>query len=207
MLDTVVMSGDDVCCSVVFGTLVGVFVFSVMWSELLMTSAITVYYCITVCSVVCPCQLFCSVWMGVLRRYIDFCYCDMFSGVNVYLDHLKLCVVCINSRRYVCCSECDVVSNECNEPTSCLVQPIGAHCCEVMYFWCFGFRGELGFLKCDDVCMCVVNKQFELLEFVSESVYVDLQYDEISLTFTAGSVCLCGVSSPVVVLGLFVRLS
>ena len=30
MLDTVVMSGDDVCCSVVFGTLVGVFVFSVM---------------------------------------------------------------------------------------------------------------------------------------------------------------------------------
>ena len=38
MLDTVVMSGDDVCCSVVFDTLVGVF--SVMWSELLMTSAI-----------------------------------------------------------------------------------------------------------------------------------------------------------------------
>ena len=72
-----------------------------------------------------------------------------------------------------------------------------------MYFWCFGFRGELGFLNCDDVCMCVVNKQFELLEFVSESVYVDLQYDEISLTFTAGPVCLCGVSSPVVVLGLF----
>ena len=25
MLDTVVMSGDDVCCSVVFGTLVGVY--------------------------------------------------------------------------------------------------------------------------------------------------------------------------------------
>ena len=41
MLDTVVMSGDDVCCSVVFGTPVGVFVFSVMWSELLMTSAIS----------------------------------------------------------------------------------------------------------------------------------------------------------------------
>ena len=71
---------------------------------------------------------------------------------------------------------------------------------------CFGFRGELGFLNCDDVYMCVVNKQIELLEFGSESVYVDLQYDEISLTFTAGSVCLCGVSSPVVVLGLFVRL-
>ena len=61
------------------------------------------------------------------------------------------------------------------------------------------------FLNCD-VCMCVMNKKFELLEFVSESVYVDLQYDEISNTFTAGSVCLCGVSSPVVVLSLFVRL-
>ena len=41
MLDTVVMSGDNVCCSVVFGSLVGVFVFSVMWSELLMTCAIS----------------------------------------------------------------------------------------------------------------------------------------------------------------------
>ena len=59
----------------------------------------------------------------------------------------------------------------------------------------FGFRGELGFLNCDYVCMCVVNKQFEFLEFVSESIYVDLQYDKISLTFTAGPVCLCGVSS------------
>ena len=35
-----------------------------------------------------------------------------------------------------------------------------------MYFWCFGVRGELGFLNCDDVCMYVVNKQFALLEFV-----------------------------------------
>ena len=41
MLDTVLISGDDVCCSVVFGTLVVVFVFNVMWSQLLMTSAIS----------------------------------------------------------------------------------------------------------------------------------------------------------------------
>ena len=40
MLDTVVIPGDDVCCSVVSGSLVGVFVFSVMWSEWLITSAI-----------------------------------------------------------------------------------------------------------------------------------------------------------------------
>ena len=86
------------------------------------------------------------------------------------------------------------------------MQPIVAQCCEVMYFGCFDFRGELGFLNCDDICMCVVNKHFVLLEFVFESVYVDLHYDEISLTFTAGSVCLCGVCSPVVVLGLSVRL-
>ena len=45
-----------------------------------------------------------------------------------------------------------------------------------MSFVCFGFRGELGFLNCEDV---VMNKQFELLEFVLDSVYVDLQYDEI----------------------------
>ena len=40
MLDTVVISGDEVCCSVEFGTLVGVLVFNGMWFELLMTSAI-----------------------------------------------------------------------------------------------------------------------------------------------------------------------
>ena len=102
---------------------------------------------------------------GVSRRYIDVCYCDMFSIGNVYLDHLKFCVMCINSRWYGCCSKCDVVSNECNDPISCPVQPIGGHCCEVLCFGCFGFRGELVFLNCDDVCMCVVNKQLELLEF------------------------------------------
>ena len=45
----------------------------------------------------------------------------------------------------------------------CLVQPISTHGGEVLYFVCVCFRGELGFLKCDDICMCVVNKQFELL--------------------------------------------
>ena len=156
------------------------------------------YVCVC-CFVVCGC--------AVSRSYTDVCYCDMFSVVNVYLDHLKFCVVCINGRRYACCGECYVVSNECDDPTSCIVQPIGANCCEVVYFGCFDFRSELGFLNCDDICMCVVNKQFELHEFVFQCVYVDLQYDEISLTFTAGSVCLCGVFNPVVVLGLSVRLS
>ena len=149
---------------------------------------------------------FCSVWMCCLE---EVCTCLLLANcvVNVYLDHLKFCVVCVYGRRYVCYGECHVVSNECDEPTSCLVQPIVAHCCDVMYFECLDFKGEIGFLNCDDVCMCVVNKQVELLKFVSESDYVDLQYDEIFLTFTAGYVCLCGVCSPVVVIGLSVRLS
>ena len=140
------------------------------------------------CFVVCGC--------AVSRRYIDVCYCDMFSVVNVHLDHLKFCVVCVYGRTYVCCGECYIVSNECDEPTSRRVQPIVAHCGEVMYFGYFDFKGELDFLNCDDVCMCVVNKQFELLEFVSESVYVDFQYDEIALTFTASFVLLYFMEIP-----------
>ena len=95
MLDTVVIFSEDVCCSVVFGTLAGMFVFSVMWSNLLMISAIScplwssVYECqrveyafispmrtecgmwyvvCTVCSVVCPCQLFCTAWMCCFKE-------------------------------------------------------------------------------------------------------------------------------------------
>ena len=82
------------------------------------------------------------------------------------------------------------------------MQPIGTHGGEVMYFECVCFKGELGFLNCDNICMCVVNNQF-----VFYSVYVDLQYDEILLTFIAGSVSLCCVCGHVVVFGLSVRLS
>ena len=48
----------------------------------------------------------------------------------------------------------------------------------------FVLRGELDFLNCDDICMCVVNKLF------FDSVYVNLQHDENDLTSPAGSV-LC----------------
>ena len=68
-------------------------------------------------------------------------------------------------------------------------------------------QGELGFLNCDDVCMCVVNKQFEVLKFVFDSVDVDLQNDEIYLTSTAGYVSLWCVCRHAVVFGLSVRLS
>ena len=53
------------------------------------------------------------------------------------------------------------------------MQPIGTLGGEVMFFVCVCFRGELGFLNCYDICMCVVNEQFDLLEFVFDSVYVD----------------------------------
>ena len=48
----------------------------------------------------------------------------MFSVVNVYLDHLKFCVVCIDGRKYVCCSECNV---ECDEPTLPSLCNLSAH--------------------------------------------------------------------------------
>ena len=56
-----------------------------------------------------------------------------------------------------------------------------------VYLGCVCLRGELGFLNCDDICMCVVNKQFQLLKFVLIPFYVDLQYDEISIVYC----CLC----------------
>ena len=45
-----VICGDDICCSVVFGTLVGVSVFSVIWSELLMTMLLLVVLCSHKCT-------------------------------------------------------------------------------------------------------------------------------------------------------------
>ena len=79
----VIHRGDDVCCSVVFGTLDGVFVFSVMWSELLMTSAIncplwsSVYECQRVeCAFTSPVRTEC----GMFERYCMQC-CMSVSAV------------------------------------------------------------------------------------------------------------------------------
>ena len=107
-----VISGEDVCCGVVFGTLVGVFVFSVMWSELLMTSTISyplwssVYECQRVaCAFTSPVRtdcvmpvlyavlyvrLSCFVMRGcaVVRRYIYVCNCDVLlvEGMSVVVN-------------------------------------------------------------------------------------------------------------------------
>ena len=73
---------------------------------------------------------------AVSRRYINVCICDMFSVGNVYLDHLKLRALMVKGMSIL--ENVMLSSNKCNEPP-CLVQPIGTHGGEVMYF-----EGELG---------------------------------------------------------------
>ena len=46
------------------------------------------------------------------------------------------------------------------------MRPISGHGGKIMYFGSCCFMGELGLLNGDGICMCVRNKQFELLEFV-----------------------------------------
>ena len=79
------------------------------------------------------------------------------------------------------------------QPTSCLVQPIGTHGGEVMYFGCVCFRGELGFLNIDHICMCVVNKQFELFEFVLILLMLTCSMMRFLSLLLLG-LCPCGVS-------------
>ena len=70
MLNAVVISCHDVCSSVVFGILFSMFLFSVMWSELLMTSDIScpvwssVYECQRVeCAFTSPVRTECGVFV------------------------------------------------------------------------------------------------------------------------------------------------
>ena len=59
-----------------------------------------VWYVCDVLYAVLYVRVSCFVVRGcaVSRRYIKVCNCDMFSVVNVYLDHLKFCVVCIDGQ-------------------------------------------------------------------------------------------------------------
>ena len=61
MLDTVVLFGEYVCCSVVFGTLDGVSVFRVMWSE----CGMFVICCMQCCMSM---STDCSAWMCCLEE-------------------------------------------------------------------------------------------------------------------------------------------
>ena len=78
------------------------------------------YICDVLCAVLFV-RVNCFVVRGsaVSRRYINVCNNDVFSIVNMYVDHLKLYMVCINSQIYDCWSEYYVVSNERDDPTPC----------------------------------------------------------------------------------------
>ena len=58
-----------------------------------------------------------------------------------------------------------------------------------MYFGCVCFRGQPDFLNCDDVCMCVVIKQFELLNLFMLTCSM-MRF----LSFLLLGLCPCGVS-------------
>ena len=84
--------------------------------------------------------------------------CMLVGVVNVCLDHLKFCVLCIMVEGM------SVIVNVMLSLMS-VMNPLTAFCnlsvCtmggQVMCFGSFCFRGDLEFLKCDDICMCVVN--------------------------------------------------
>ena len=83
-----VISGKYVCSSVVFGTLVGVSVFIVMWSELLMTSAISC----PIWSSVYECQ---SAFTSPVRTEGDVLYAVLYVCATVVVRG------CAVSRRYI----------------------------------------------------------------------------------------------------------
>ena len=90
MLDTVVISGDDVCCSLVLDTLVGVFVFSVMWSDLQIIYTISCPLCSTVydcqrveCAFTSPVRTECSMFVM---------YCTLCSAWMCYLEEVYTCL-------------------------------------------------------------------------------------------------------------------
>ena len=78
------------CCSVEFGTLVGVLVFSVMWSELLKTSAIS-----------------CSLWSSVYECYkVE---CAFTSPVRTECGMFV-----------ICCMQCCMSVSDCSTLMCCL---------------------------------------------------------------------------------------
>ena len=67
-----------------------------------------------VCDVLYICVNCCVVHgCAVSRRYINVCNNEVFIIVNMYLENMKFCGVCINGRRYVLRNECYVVPNKC----------------------------------------------------------------------------------------------
>ena len=72
-----------------------------------------------------------------------------------------------------------------------------------MYFGCVCFRGDLGLLDCDDICMCVVIKHFDILAVVFGFFSFHLCCPEVYWDISHSYCGLC-VRSNVIVLGLSV---
>ena len=91
-------------------------------------------------------------------------------------------------------------------PYPAIVQPIGTHGGEVMCFRCVCFRGELGFLNCDDICMCVVISSLSSSSLFLIPFMLTCSMKRFLSPLLLGPVSLCCVCSHVVVFGLSVRL-
>ena len=81
--------------------------------------------------------------------------------------------MCVDGLGYV--YESYVVLDQCDEPPSLSMRKDGV----VWYFLCFSFLCEFCFLYCDDVWLGAVYDFFQFLDFVSDTVYVDLKYDDV----------------------------
>ena len=79
------ISGDDVCCSVVFGTLVGLF--SVIWSDSLMTSAIS-----------------CPLWSSVYERQRVECAftSPMRTECGMFVMYCMQCCMSVSAVFHMC---------------------------------------------------------------------------------------------------------
>ena len=78
-----------------------------------------------------------SAWPACPKNGKSGPHCWGRGGSTQFAQQLEFAVTapplvgCVGTR-YVYCGECNVVSNECDEPIPCLLQPIGAHGGEVM---------------------------------------------------------------------------
>ena len=90
---------------------------------------------------------------AVSMRFINVCNCDMFSVVNVYIDHLKLClfVLMVEGMSDVVNIMVCLMSVINPTPVMCnLSVRTVVKLCNLLIFF---FRGGLGFLNCDDMLL------------------------------------------------------
>ena len=102
VLDTLVKSGEDVCCSVMFGTLVGVFMFSVMWCGLscwwyLLLVVLCGHQCMSViveCAFTSPVRTECGMFVMCCMSVSAVLYCvDVLSRGGTYMFVIVICLV------------------------------------------------------------------------------------------------------------------